>query len=68
MADVMYTKCKASEVKADECAEPKNNACMDCVEGNLFGEKIYCSIDGCFHPLHDSLVCESFVPKGGAKK
>jgi len=38
-----------------------NNACCDCKEGGVFGESVYCSIDGRFHPKRDDLACRSFI-------
>jgi len=43
------------------------NVCCNCKEGTLFGEKVYCNIDGRFHPLRDNFECKSFVPKKNEK-
>ena len=52
-----------NEKKCNEGGDDlKNNACCECKEGYVFGEDVYCSIDGRFHPLRDNLLCKSFVP------
>ena len=38
-----------------------SNACCECKEGGVFGENVYCSIDGRFHPKRDDFSCKSFV-------
>lgn len=38
-----------------------NNDCCECKEGCKFVENVYCSIDGCFHPLRDKCPCKSFI-------
>jgi len=40
---------------------PESNACCECKEGGVFGESVYCSIDGRFHPKQDDLACRSFI-------
>ena len=37
------------------------NNCCDCIEGCVLGEKVYCSYDGRFHPLRDTLECNKFI-------
>ena len=39
----------------------KSNDCCNCMEGCVFGENVYCSLDGRFHQLHDNIICKSFI-------
>jgi len=48
---------------AKEGIDRGKNSCCDCLEGCVVREKVYCSLDECFHPLHDKQLCESFLPK-----
>ena len=43
--------------------EPPQKACFSCKEGTRFGKRVYCSMDGRFHPLQDKVHCKYFVPK-----
>jgi len=47
---------------------PGSNACCDCKEGCVFGESVYCSTDGRFHPKRDDLTCRSFIRREKADK
>lgn len=40
-----------------------NNACCECNEGCIFGKRVYCNIDGRFHPLYDNIARKSFISK-----
>ena len=48
---------------AESSDAPKENNCFECREGCVMGERVYCSIDGRFHPPYDNFPCKSFVPK-----
>jgi len=43
--------------------ETTQNACCNCKEGYVVGEKVYCNYDGRFHPLYDNFKCKHFLPK-----
>ena len=38
-----------------------NNNCSKCREGCVFGQDVYCNIDGHFRPLCDAIACVNFV-------
>ena len=46
---------------SDESRE--NNNCSQCKEGIILGEKVYCGVDGRFHPLSDELECKRYLGK-----
>jgi hypothetical protein len=52
----------------DENTKIVSNNCCDCKEGGIFGDSVYCSIDGRFHPLRDDFTCKSFVQKEFVKE
>ena len=43
--------------------EKTQTDCVDCSEGCVLGKRVYCSIDGRFHPMRDNSVCRSFIPR-----
>ena len=43
--------------------ENMQNACKNCREGMVLGNRVYCNLDGRFRPLQDVLTYECFCPK-----
>jgi len=54
---------KPANTEKNEEGGHENNTCRDCKEGCIFGENVYCNIDGRFHPLRDNFTCKWFIPK-----
>ena len=45
-----------------------SNSCCNCNEGYILGEKVYCNINGRFHPLRDNNICKNFISKSAMEQ